>query len=382
MHRFSLIIVLAATFLIFAVLYGVQPLLPRISAVFGVSATASATLIMWSMLAMSAAPLVLGLVMQRIPPRRLIAWSMVGLGLTEMGLFYVSWFPGLQAVRLIQGALVATVAASVMTYIALTAHNLRQVMAYFVSVSVVGGLIGRIVSGAIATHWVWEGGFLFWGLIAFLCGIGAFRLAPEPDQPTQTSGWHRLFGVLRNRRFVQLYGVIFAAFFVFTAFVNFLPFRLRQLDPHLSETVLALAYTGFVMGMTTSLFAPRIADRLGGSLRAMMLGLSLLALGLLLTWGDATALVFASVFPASGGLFLCHAVLSGYLNSLAGSKASSVNSLYVSIYYGSGALGAFVPGLVFASFGWTMFLLLLFGFITSGLLLIWSSRRTPVTALT
>lgn len=330
---------------------------------------------------MSIAPLGLGVVMQKVPPRRLIAWSMVALGISEIVLFEVSWFIGLQGIRLLQGALVATVAASVMTYIALTAVNLRQVMAYFVSISVVGGLIGRIISGAIATEWRWEGGFLVWGLLALLCGVAAFRLAPEPQQPHQVVGWHRLVAVLRQRRFVQLYGVIFMAFFVFTAFLNFMPFRLQELDSSLSDTVLALAYIGFLMGMTTSLFAPRIADYLGGSLRAMVLGLGMLALGLLLTWSQATWLVFAAVFPASGGLFLCHATLSGYLNTLAGSEASPVNSLYVSIYYGSGALGAFLPGLVFAGFGWIFFLVLLLSFIATGLVLVWMSRHSPVSAL-
>jgi YNFM family putative membrane transporter len=86
--------------------------------------------------------------------------------------------------------------------------------------------------------------------------------------------------------------------------------------------------------------------------------------------------VVGSVVVASVGFFLVHTVLSGYVNKHAREKASSVNGLYVSIYYAGGAIGSYVPGLVYETVGWTAFLGTLSAVSVFGMVLFVRAIRT------
>ncbi len=70
-------------------------------------------------------------------------------------------------------------------------------------------------------------------------------------------------------------------------------------------------------------------------------------------WAYVTMLVFAA------GMFTLHSVLSAFLNHLETKRKGLVNGLYVSAYYGGGALGSYFPGFLYQKFGWTTFILFL-----------------------
>jgi YNFM family putative membrane transporter len=70
-------------------------------------------------------------------------------------------------------------------------------------------------------------------------------------------------------------------------------------------------------------------------------------------------LLYFAMFIFAAGMFTLHSVLSGYLNHLETSRKGMINGLYVSAYYSGGALGSFLPGLVYQSAGWTGFSILL-----------------------
>lgn len=382
MTRFSLLTVVGATALAMGVVYAPQPLLPLIASAFAITKTEAAALITWSLLPMGLAPLVSGLLMQRVPPRRVIAWSLLLLGLTEIAFGIVQVFDGLAAIRFVQGALVAVLLPAVMTYISLTAERLRRVMSMYVAAAVLGGLLGRLLAGGIASVADWTASFWILGSAALLCAAAAFRMVPAPTQSRKAVQFKRLFAVLKRPLFRQLYGVIFAAFFVFTAVLNFMPFRLDQLDGTLGEAVIALSYSGFVLGIAASLLSDRIVQRLRGDLPAIGVGISLLILALALLVLPSVGLVFAAVGAASAGFFLTHAVLSSFINTHGGSDAGAVNSMYVAIYYLGGTLGSLVPGFVYEQAGWLAFLGLMLAMVgLSAGLLIRVSRRTQAEAV-
>lgn len=375
LSRYSLITILAATFLALATMYAPQPLLPLFAQTFGVSEADAAALITWSLLPMGLAPLGMGLLMQRIAPRRLLAIGLLLLGLTEIAFALVDVFAVLSALRFVQGALVAALLAATMTYIAGNARRMQHVMSYFVAASVIGGLSGRISAGFLASAISLQAGFLYIGVGVLAAAGMAWFLPAGPPPPRQTIRLARLFAALKEPGFVRLYGVMFALFFVFTAILNFIPFRLRHLDASLSSGIVGLSYSGFLLGMTASLLAVPIARRIGGELRAVVLGGVMLAGGIALASVAAVPFVVASVFATSAGLFLAHAVLAGYVNTLAGTEAASVSSLYVAFYYTGGTIGSYVPGLLYEQAGWQAFIGLLLTFTLGGLALTgWAMR--------
>lgn len=381
MTQRDLLIILTTTFGSMALLYAPQPLLPVLARDFGVSETAAASLITWSLAPMAVVPLFAGLVMQAAPPRRVLAASVTLLALSEWAFAWIEVFSVLLAIRFLQGALVSTLLAATMTYVSLQADRVSRVMALYVGASVLGGLVGRLAVGYGAP--LVGAGVAFAGVGGFVLvgALGAWRLQPEPERPTQRLDLSRVGNILSSRSLVLLYGVVFAAFFVFTALLNFVPFRVGLLRP--GDTGAAgLVYVGFLFGLAASLLSERVSAALGGALRSVALGGLVLGGALLLAGLDTFLGLIVSIVCASIGFFLLHAVLSGYLNQHVGQDASLVNGLYVSIYYAGGAAGSYLPGLVYEAAGWTAFLVALAAVCAAGLGLLWAvphpSARGPV----
>ncbi len=83
-----------------------------------------------------------------------------------------------------------------------------------------------------------------------------------------------VFDVLRQPGVLPLYLVVFCLFFTFAAVMNFLPFRLTELHQGVNELRIGLMYSGYAMGIVSSLGAVRVGRLLGDERRAMALGLA------------------------------------------------------------------------------------------------------------
>lgn len=376
----DLFTILATTFGGMALLYAPQPLFPTLAQEFGVSETTVASLITWSLVPMAVVPLFAGLLMQTLAPRRVLAGSATLLALSEVVFAASDVFGVLVAVRFLQGALVSTLLAATMTYISLQADRVSRVMSLYVASSVLGGLIGRLIASYGAPVFGTAVTFAAIGALVLGAAAAAWGLAPEPKRPRRRLDLSRVGHVLRAAPLVLLYGVVFAAFFVFTALLNFVPFRVSALLPE-SAGATGLVYIGFLLGIAASVFSEDIADRVGGAPMAIAIGSFVLAGALLMAGLDTFGALVGSIFGASAGFFLLHAVLSGYINQHAGQDAPVVNGLYVAIYYAGGAAGSYVPGLVYETAGWIPFLGALALVSVAGLaLLAWAMRLRPLGA--
>ncbi len=376
MTQRDLFIILATTFGSMALLYAPQPLFPLLAEKFAVSETTAASLITWSLAPMAVVPLFAGLIMQTAAPRYVLAASATLLAVSEGVFAWLDLFGGLMAIRFLQGALVSTLLAATMTYVSLRADRVARVMSFYVGASVLGGLIGRLVVGYGAPIVGMPLAFSGIGAFVLAAAVGAWGLSPEPQRQARRLDLSRLKGVLTNLPLLLLYGVVFAAFFVFTALLNFAPFRVDLFMPGDSGAA-GLVYIGFLFGLAASLLSERVTRTVGSAVQTIALGSVVLGAALLLAGLDTFTALLASIVCASAGFFLVHAVLSGYINRHAGADASVVNGLYVSIYYAGGAAGSYLPGIVYETAGWTVFLVSLAVVSTAGLGLLWMATRLP-----
>jgi len=83
------------------------------------------------------------------------------------------------------------------------------------------------------------------------------------------------------------------------------------------------------------------------------------------------------MFLLCGAMFLTHATAVGYLNQHASGHQSVVNGLYVSFYYGGGAIGSYFPGYLYRGFGWSGYMLLLILVLCLALFLALRLTRYP-----
>ncbi len=324
---------------------------------------------------MSIGPLGVGYLLMRVGSRRVYVWCLFGLALTTAAFAACEHIVLMKVVRFLQGGLIAGLLASTMTYIAETASRMREVMAYYVGSSVLGGLSGRIIAGMVAERFQWQYFFVGLGLLFLYCAYRATQLERLQAQAIEATTDKRMSmrAVLKDGYVRRQYVVIMLAFFCTTAVLNFVPFRLEQLDQTLGSSIISLFYLGFVVGFFVSINAPRIADRVGGTLQAIWIGMGMACIGLLLGTLPSVVAVFLSITLVTSGFFLQHACMVSLLNTYAGKQAGVVNSLYVSIYYLGGAAGAYLPGLIYLKAGWVVFCILL---LSAVLMSFWISLTT------
>ena len=350
------------TILTLSALYAPQPLLPVISQEFSVSREAAAALTTVTFIPLALAPLGIGYLLEAVSASRLLKISIPLLAISEFIFAGTPSFPLLLMVRLGQGLLIPAILTSLMTYLSSRSSiaNLQRTMAIYIASTIFGGFIGRATSGIIASTFGWRFSFLFLGVSLLVGSLLLTRLSETRGLQLTRPEPQALFRILKKPVFLPIYCTVFCLFLVFAAVMNYLPFRLTELSDQANELRIGLMYSGYMMGILTSLGAPFLCRRLGGEHRAIRIGL--LVFGATLA-GLATSqiwILFAVMFLFCAAMFLVHATASGLVNLLAaGENRGLTNGLYVAFYYAGGAVGSFAPGWVYRHYGWSGFLLCL-----------------------
>lgn len=369
-------IIIFAAVLTISALYAPQPLLPILAAEFSVSRDLAASLTTVAMIPLSLAPLAYGYILQSVSARRMLQVSLLLLAGSEILFAQANSFSLLIALRILQGLLIPAMLTALMTYVSQmsTGTSIQRSMAIYIAATILGGFLGRTISGALATQFGWRSSFVVLAVSMFGCFVLLARLKSssviEMARPRPELVWK----ILRQPLFLRCYLGIFCLFLVFAAMMNFIPFRLTEISRQASSLQIGLMYSGYLMGLTCSLLAVRIGRLLGGEVRAMITGFGLFGLTLIgFAWPNPP-LLFVMMFLFCGAMFLVHATASGWLNKLAGGSKGVVNGLYVAFYYGGGVVGSSVPGFIYHGYGWSGFLYALAVVALSGCLLIVSCR--------
>lgn len=346
--------VILTTILTLSALYAPQPLLPVIMGEFDVSRSSAAFLTTVAFLPLSVAPLLYGYILESVSPRRMLRVGIFFLALSQLLFFWGPTFMSLVAVRFFQGLLIPAILTALMTYVSLASNKgtVQRAMAVYIAATILGGFLGRAFSGWVATAFGWRYSFLV--LAASLLAAFFLLARLKADTRIQLSKPHPrlLLQVLGQPGFLRVYLAVFGFFLVFAAIMNFIPFRLTEISDQASEFRIGLMYSGYLMGLVSSLGAVRVSHWLKGEMAALRLGLTLFALALAGMLAPSVPLLFGVMFVFCGGMFLAHATASGLLNRCAGENKGVVNGLYVSFYYAGGALGSYGPGPIYRVWGW------------------------------
>lgn len=361
MSRSSFFIVLASTLLTFTVLYAPQPLLPVLAQDLAISRSAASLLITVTLIPLSIAPIAYGFLLESISAKRVLIGASLLLACSSLVLATGPAYPVFLSMRLLQGLLIPAMLTSLMTYIAAGAlpERLERSLAVYVASTVLGGFAGRAFAGLVTEYAGWQTAFFLIGLLLLVSSGLLLRLERESASRFSRLPLHAIGQVVRAAGIGRVYLLIFCAFFVFASLLNFLPFRLIELDPDLGAGAVSLMYSGYLMGVLVSLASGRIVARLGGRQRAISAGFVLLLISTLLFAVPVVGALFATMFLLCAGMFLVHSLLPGLINQMAPARRGIVNGLYVAAYYAGGSAGSYLPGLLLAAAGWHAYILLL-----------------------
>lgn len=367
------------TMVAIAALYVPQPLLPQIAAELDVGRAQAALITTAAFVPLSVLPLFYGYLLESVSARRVITTSLWALLATSFAIAWVPAFTPLLALRVLEGMAVPAILTALMTHVSRSTapEQVRRRMAFYIASTIVGGFVGRALSGLVSSHFGWRASFLFLSANIALCLFLHHRQRSDVTLKLSRPTLGEIAQTLHDRHYVALYIVIFCVFLSFSAVLNFLPFRMVELDASVSGTTIGFMYSGYLVGVVFALISPRIARWVGDDLGVILAGISAFGLSVLLWNTQSLTGMFFNMLLFCAGMFTVHSLISGALNARAREHKGVVNGLYVAAYYGGGTVGSVLPGLVYKAYGWSSFIGLLTGVVALAFAVTAALRLAP-----
>lgn len=354
-----------ATIVTFCSLYAAQPIQPLFKQEFQLSEFQAILFTTLMMAPLGVAPLFYGYLLESFSAKVMVRWALFLLGILEV-LFSLSGnYLTLLLIRATQGFMIPAILTSIMSYISYSSpkDKVQHAIAAYIAATILGGFLGRFLSGLCTDLFGWRFFFFLLGLLLLLNCLLLRGMVRDAKMHYARPKLGEIIDLLRAREFFWLYASIFCLFFVFAALMNFLPFELKRINAAFRETGIGLLYLGYSMGILVSLNTRRIINRFGNESDAIGAGILVFGVGILFFTIENYLVMFLAMFIFCAGLFTAHSLLSGFVNKLAQQNRAIANGLYISFYYTGGTLGSVLPGAVFQRFGWYAFLLQLFSMI-------------------
>ncbi|KRG70832.1 membrane protein [Stenotrophomonas terrae] len=356
--RRAVLALFMAGFATFGVLYCVQPLLPGFSSHFGISAGNSALALSVSTGVLAVAMLVAGMVSDRVGRRPVMVVSLLSSALLTLAIALVDDWSTLLVLRTLLGLSLSGVPAVAMTWLVeeMDSRSLGLAMGLYIGGNAVGGMSGRLIAGVVADHWGWRAGIAAVGVIALLATLALWTQLPasrhfraQRAEPMQMPA--RFAGVFADAALPWLFACGFLLLGVFVTLYNYLGYHLLAPPYGLSQTVVGLIFSVYLVGSVSSAWMGQLAGRVGrGPVLALSFGLVLAGIVLLtMPWLPAMA---AGIALATFGFFGGHSVASSWVGVRAGALRAEASALYLFSYYlGSSVLGA-AGGVFYTHWGW------------------------------
>ncbi|WP_226658423.1 MFS transporter [Pseudalkalibacillus hwajinpoensis] len=345
--------------LIFSSLYAFQPLLPIFVKEFQITPTASSLLMSLPVITMIPGLLILGFVSDRYGRTVVMKVSLLFvLGLLLLMPLLKS-FLFLLILRCIQGFFLAGIPASAMAYLAdeVEPYTIGLATSIYIASNAMGGLGGRVATGYLTDLYSWQISFMFLGGFGLVATVCFYWMLPgsrffEGGSRSVIKDLKGMFVHLRDQRLLSLFTLGFLIQVIFTGVWTYLPFYLEE-DPFaLSLKWISLTYFAYILGVISPPIAGRISSNIGLR-RTMLIGLSTLIVGVVLTVFQNISVVMIGLCVICAGFFIAHSMASASVAHTADHHKSGASSFYLISYYAGVAAGSSGVGVVWDRFGWS-----------------------------
>lgn len=328
---------------------------------FNISASRAGLLITATFLPLGLAPVVYGYFLQAIPARAMLTVALTLLMVDQLAFYLVSDYWHLLVLRSIQGLLLPAIFTALMTYCSTmaTTNNIRKTMGVYIGATVFGGFLGRVIGGYFASGYAWYTPYVIMGFLLILPLLALRYASADAEISFSRLDIRSISRVMKSRYNRYLYSVLSLVFFVYASILNLIPFRLLEIDPEVSPAVISSIYIGYLIGVPIALYSEKLTKLLGSDRRGLLTGLGLTGFAMLCYLLKDFSVLLVMMFCFAGGFFFIHATLSGLVNHQATEHKGVVNGLYVSIYYLSGAMASWLPGIVYEACGWSAVIIML-----------------------
>lgn len=358
-YRRILLALLFAGLATFAQLYSLQAVLTGVAAEFVVPAADAALTVSAATLGLAVAVIPWSAVADRVGRRRTMAWAIGGAVVLGLLAALAPTFEALIVLRFLEGVMLGGVPATALAYLFEEVQRMHAAVAAgtYIAGTTLGGLAGRLIAGPVGDLLGWRAGVLAVSAMAGAAAVAFVLLAPRARgfvpvlRGRGPSLAARVLLNLRSPRLLAVYAQGFLLMGGFVAVYNYLAFRLEAPPFLLPASLVSLLFLAYLSGTATSRLAGGISARVG-RLPVLLSALTVMLVGLAVTFSDLLPLVVVGLVVFTGGFFAAHSVASGWTPLLATAGRAQAAGLYnVGYYAGSSVLG-WVGGLFFGTHGW------------------------------
>ncbi|MDE2307158.1 MAG: MFS transporter [Xanthomonadaceae bacterium] len=373
----------AAGIATFGLLYCVQPLMPQFSRDFGVSAATSALSLSLTTGVLAFAMLFAGAVADAWGRKSVMTVSLLSSAALMLLVTVTPGWASLLLLRTLLGLTLSGLPAVAMTWLSEEMHpdSIGLGMGLYISGNAIGGMSGRLITGVLADFFDWRVGVAVVALIGLLSGLMFWRLLP-PSRHFVRRPLHarallgRFAGVLRDAGLPWMFAEGFLLLGAFVTVYNYIGYRLLAPPYDLSQAVVGLIFSVYLIGTFSSAWMGHLAGRLGRR-RVLWTTFALMLAGVGLSLFQPLWLVVAGIVAITFGFFGGHSIVSSWVGRRAGSAKAQASSLYLFTYYMGSSIAGAGGGLFYAADGWNGLAMFVGALVLAGLLIAWRLSRLP-----
>jgi len=342
----------------FALLYCVQPLMPLLSREFALSAAQSSMVLSVSTGALALSLVASSAVSERLGRKPLMVAAMAIAAVMTLLCAYARNYPQLLAMRILLGIALGGMPAIAMAYLSeeIAPESLGLSMGLYISGSAFGGMAGRVLTSLLSDHYSWRAALAAVGVAGIGAAFEFWRSLPASRHfvPAR-GGWRALPAGFQlhwsDAGLPWLFSLAFLLMGAFVSLYNYIGYRLLAAPFSLSQSLVGMVSFFYLLGIYSSVWAGRMADRYGR--RHVLWGVMLIMLGgLLLTLSNWLPLLLLGVAVTTFGFFATHSVASSWVGRRASSNKALASALYLFFYYfGSSVVGS-ATGIMWGRAGW------------------------------
>lgn len=358
MKRAEILLYYFCTGLTLCILYATQPIGPVFEDELGISKTQATLFTTAIMIPLAFAGIFYGYLLEKIQIKIILVLAFLLLGISEIVFSLTHSYFLLLNIRGFQGLLIPAVLTGIMSYISQISSkdSVANAIGIYIGVTIIGGFMGRALSGFFTDIFGWRVFFFIIGCIAILASILLLKFSQNIKASYLKPHLIDIIHTLKTRHNLYIFLMIFGIFFTFQAMLNFIPFELAKISDNYSSSKAGMLYIGYLVGVLVAFNTKKIIAFLGGSIKAIISGIIILIIAIQFFRIESFWFIFGAMVVFCLGNFITHSIASGFINKMATSHKGISNGLYVSFYYFGGALGSFVPGFVYIPFGWNAML--------------------------
>ncbi len=373
-------------FATFALLYCVQPLMPLLSHEFALTAAQSSMVLSVSTGALAVSLLASSAISERLGRKPLMVAAMAVAAVMTLLCAFAHSYPQLLAMRALLGVVLGGMPAIAMAYLGeeIEPTSLGLSMGLYISGSAFGGMAGRVITSVLSDHFSWRLALAAVGVAGIYAAFEFWRSLPASRHFTPSSGGWRALSAgfkqhLSNEGLPWLFALAFLLMGAFVSLYNYIAYRLLGGPFALSQSLVGAVSFFYLLGIYSSVWAGRLADRYGRRNVLWMMAVIMFS-GLLLTLSNWLPLILIGVAVFTYGFFATHSVASSWVGRRASSNKALASALYLFFYYlGSSVVGS-ATGIMWGCAAWPGVVAVLSGSLLLALAVALRLRALPPLA--